>query len=325
MSVRRLLVGADEEGMRLDRYLAARNPGAPGALIQRWLRTGQTRVNGGRARGGYRLVAGEEVRLPPFQPVAREEGGVMVPEWAMRGVEELVLWRDEQVLVLNKPHGLPVHGGSGQSFGSVDVVRALLAREGRGVVGELCHRLDKETSGCLLFALDKSAARRLTGAFRLGQVDKEYLALVRGTPRPASGVIEQALVKGSVRGGGERMVVTSAAGGQSARTRYRVVESYGPFSLVAAMPETGRTHQIRVHLQSLGHPVAGDDKYGDFPMNRSLRPLGLTRMFLHARRIRFTHPATGEILEVQAPLDAVLTGVLQRLGEGSFSLKGSRP
>ncbi|MEO5333568.1 MAG: RluA family pseudouridine synthase [Magnetococcus sp. YQC-5] len=311
LSVRRLLVVPDEAGMRLDRYLAGHNPGAPISLIQRWLRTGQVRVNGGRVRGGYRLAVNEEVRLPPFLSQSMPMD-VEVPEWAIQNVRERILWRDEHILVLNKPHGIPVHGGSGQSWGSVDAVRAVLEREGHGVVPELCHRLDKETSGCLLFGLDKMTTRRLTEAFREGHIHKEYAVLVRGTPNQMAGVIEQPMVKGSLRGG-ERMVIATDRGGQEARTRYRLLERFAEVSLLMAWPETGRTHQIRVHFQWLGHPVVGDEKYGDPDLNRTMRQKGLRRMFLHAQRIEFMHPSTGKKRMIEAPMDAMLTQFLHNL------------
>ncbi|MBF0293903.1 MAG: RluA family pseudouridine synthase [Magnetococcales bacterium] len=311
LPVRHARVNREEAGMRLDRFLADRNAGAPMALIQRWLRTGQTRVNGARAKGGYRLTEGEEIRVPPYQPAVPETGN-KVPEWAVREVAKRILWRDERVLVLDKPHGVPVHGGSGLEWGSVDAVRAWMRGEGGDATPELCHRLDKETSGCLLFGLDKMAVRRLTEAFRQGRVEKGYLVLVKGIPRADAGVIDRPLVKGEARGG-ERMVIAGETVGESARTRYRVLERFRDLALLSAHPETGRTHQIRVHLQWLGHPVAGDEKYGDFLLNRQLRKLGLTRMFLHARHIVFPHPESGKDQAVEAPLDGILTGVLAQL------------
>ncbi|MBF0214907.1 MAG: RluA family pseudouridine synthase, partial [Magnetococcales bacterium] len=205
--VRRVTVSVDEAGMRLDRFLSSHNPGAPPALVQRWLRTGQTRVDGSRATGGYRLEIGQEVRIPPFASRDPNRSVTEAPEWAIQILSARILWRDAQLLVLDKPHGMPVHGGSGQEWGVIDAMRILLAREGQGEVPELCHRLDKETSGCLLFALDKTSARRMSAAFKSKEVEKRYLAWVSGVPRAPSGVIDQSLIKGNTRGG-ERMVVT---------------------------------------------------------------------------------------------------------------------
>ncbi|MEO5346929.1 MAG: RluA family pseudouridine synthase [Magnetococcus sp. YQC-9] len=308
--VRRVRVSADEAGMRLDRFLAHHNPGAPVALVQRWLRTGQTRVDGARASGNLRLESGQEVRIPPF--ASREppsSPAEAVPEWALRILQGRILWRDRHLLVLDKPHGIPVHGGSGQSWGVVDGMRLLLAKEGTDEVPELCHRLDKETSGCLLFALDKPSARKMQEAFKSGAVDKAYWALIAGVPRAHTGVIEQPLIKGSARGG-ERMVIAGGVEGLSARTRYRVLERLGEWALVVAHPDTGRTHQIRVHFQWLGHPLLGDEKYGDAALNKRLRRAGMKRMFLHAQEMRFRHPVTGEKQVVEAPLDAELERML---------------
>ncbi|MBF0262695.1 MAG: RluA family pseudouridine synthase [Magnetococcales bacterium] len=307
--VRRIRVTPDEAGMRLDRFLLVHNPGAPPALAQRWLRTGEARVGGARASGNHRLVDGEEVRLPPFEsrePPPREDG---VPDWALRALQGRILWRDRSLLVLDKPHGMPVHGGSGQAWGVVDAMRLILAREGAGEVPELCHRLDKETSGCLLFALDRVSARRMSEAFKGGAVDKTYWALIAGEPRAATGVIDQRLIKGSARGG-ERMVIAGGREGDPARTRYQILERFGAWTWVAAYPDTGRTHQIRVHFQWLGHPLAGDGKYGDPALNRSLRAGGLKRMFLHARSIRFRHPGSGATVVVESRLDEALEGIL---------------
>ncbi|GAB0056283.1 Ribosomal large subunit pseudouridine synthase C [Candidatus Magnetaquicoccaceae bacterium FCR-1] len=309
LPVRRILVTPDEAGMRLDRFLLVHNPGAPPALAQRWLRAGEARVDGARASGNHRLEPGQEVRIPPFEsrePAAPETG---VPEWALRALHGRILWRDRSLLVLDKPHGMPVHGGSGQTWGVVDAMRLMLAREGAGEVPELCHRLDKETSGCLLFALDKTSARRMSAAFKGGAVDKTYWALIAGEPRATTGMIDQPLIKGNARGG-ERMVIAGGREGDPARTRYEILERFGAWSWVAAYPDTGRTHQIRVHFQWLGHPLAGDGKYGDPALNRNLRDGGLKRMFLHARAIRFRHPVTGAEVVVEARLDEALEGIL---------------
>ncbi|NGZ05409.1 MAG: RluA family pseudouridine synthase [Magnetococcales bacterium] len=310
--VRQIVVTLDEAGMRLDRFIRHHTPGVPPALVQRWLRTGQSRLNGKRAAGSERLEAGQTIRLPPFETraPARPEAHTP-PEWAMRILRDAILWRDPALLIVNKPPGLPVHGGSGQEWGVVDAMRLLLEREGQGEVPELCHRLDKETSGCLVLALNKMTARQMSAAFKSKEVDKEYWAWVAGTPQPPTGIIAQPLLKGATRGG-ERMVV-AAVHGLSARTRYQLLEQHAGFSLVAAYPDTGRTHQIRVHLQWLGHPVAGDEKYGHPEVNRQLRALGIHRMTLHARRIGFVHPATGRRLEIEAPLDAAFTRMQQRV------------
>ncbi len=304
--------------MRLDRYLGDHLPGAPISLLQRLLRTGQVRVNGGRARGGDRLRAGDEVRLPPIRLQPVQEGNVVVPPPLQKRIRQAIVWRDEQVLVLDKPAGLAVHGGSGGKWGAIDLLRAVLAAES-GTGGdpgngrpELCHRLDKGTSGCLLFGLNRTAVRWLTAAFREGRVEKTYQALVRGRPRPGTGIIDRPLLKGVMRGG-ERMVVAADGEGAAAVTRYDLGESFSTASLMTVRPESGRTHQIRAHFQWLGHPLAGDEKYGDRHFNRAMKRIGLNRLFLHAQRLVFPHPDGGAPFSVSAPLEPSLQRLLTAL------------
>lgn len=313
--VQRIRVTPDQNGMRLDRFVREILPGLPPAAVHRLLRTGQVRVDGGRAKGNARLVTGQEIRLPPVRLSVAEPGGEKtIPAWALDALRGRILRRDDAFLVLDKPAGMPVHGGSGQAWGVVDGMRLLLEEEPERP--ELCHRLDRDTSGCLLFGLGKGMTRRLTNAFRGDQVEKRYLALVHGSP-PDRGRLDQALVKGMTRAG-ERMVAADADGAP-AQTLFRVVERFAGLALVEARPLTGRTHQIRVHFQEFGHPLAGDDKYGSWELNRHLRGLGLKRLFLHARFLAFPHPRDGGRVEVEAPLDPALEQVLQRLrtGEGA--------
>ena len=315
LPVRQQEVSEEEAGMRLDRFLRDHLGSLPLSLIQRLIRTGQVRINGGRGRGGVRLNAGDTVRLPPVRAEPPKERG-KAPLKLARTVQNQILWQDDFALVLNKPAAMAVHGGSGQPWGAVDAVRQLLAMEKNGATPELCHRLDKETSGCLLFGLNKTAVRRLAEAFRQGTVEKEYLALVQGRIPSKQGVINQPLVKG-VHTSGERMITTQE-GGQAAQTRYRVEKRFSNATLVAAFPDSGRTHQIRVHFQWLGHPLAGDRKYGDRDFNRTMKNLGLTRMFLHAQKLTFPHPKTAQPIPVTAPLDTVLSQTLARLEKGDF-------
>lgn len=312
--VRKIQVTPDQAGMRLDRFVGESLPGLPLSAIQRLLRTGQVRVDGGRAKGNERLRAGQEVRLPPVRiqdPPAEARGDPTVPPKALDLLRARFLFHDEAVLVLNKPAGMAVHGGSGQPWGVVDAVRLLLTGEGERP--ELCHRLDRDTSGCLLFGLGKVMTRRLTEAFRGDTVEKRYLALVQGTP-PDQGRINHPLAKGMTRAG-ERMVGADADG-DHAETLFRVVERFDGLTLVEVRPLTGRTHQIRVHFQELGHPLAGDGKYGVWELNRRLKSLGLNRLFLHARLLAFPHPRHGRRVEVEAPLDETLASVLDQLRAG---------
>ncbi len=318
--VRQVVVGHREAGMRLDRLLKDNLPDAPLSLLQKLLRTGQVRVDGSRKKGNYRLLQGERVRIPPVrlepQPGhGRGEHGRRCPPKVVADIGKRILYRDSSLLVIDKPAAMAVHGGSGRSWGVVDAVREYLHAESEGdavVSPELCHRLDRDTSGCLLFGLDKYSTRTLTAAFRDGKVDKGYLALVKGRPEPAQGVIDKALQKGVVRSG-ERMVVTDAATGRTARTRYRSERKFADATLMDVALETGRTHQIRVHFQSIGHPLALDGKYGDRLFNRQMKGLGLKRLFLHARRLRFKHPDSGRLVETVAPLDVELKHFLDLL------------
>ena len=315
-SVRRVLITPADVGLRLDRFLNQHFPGVPGSLIQRLLRTGQVRVNSGRVRGGVRLLLGDEVRLPPVRlPDLKEQQ--LPPEHLVRMIKDRIIWRDEHLLVLNKPEGMAVHGGTGNPWGAVDALRRLVRLE-EGESGksrpELCHRLDKATSGCLLFALTLEALRSMATAFRRGTVQKEYLALVRGHPHPEIGVIDLPLSKGVVRSG-ERMVVSTHLG-SAARTRYQVIEKLNQTSLVRVMPESGRTHQIRVHFQSIGHPLAGDNKYGDPHFDEQMKKAGLSRLFLHAEHLSFLHPILGEPCQPHAPLDPILMQILHTQRKG---------
>ncbi len=313
-TVQHLSVTDADAGMRIDRFLHAHWPGMPYSLIHRLLRTGQVRVNSGRARGGVRLAVGDAVRLPPVrleEPDDHPRNRPFPPDSWVRAVRERIVWRDETLLVLNKAEGMAVHSGSGTTWGAVDAVRRLLEWEESLLRPELCHRLDKDTSGCLLLALTPVAVREMAAAFRTGTVEKEYLALVRGHPQPDEGLIDLPLTKGVVRSG-ERMVV-STDHGLAARTRYRVMTRFANASLVQVFLESGRTHQIRVHFQAIGHPLAGDHKYGDSAFDLRMRKTGLHRLFLHARRLSFPHPGTGERISVEAPLDDPLQRVLQNL------------
>ncbi|MBF0153532.1 MAG: RluA family pseudouridine synthase [Magnetococcales bacterium] len=313
--VRHRVVEADDVGMRLDRFLQREIPALPMSALHRLLRTGQVRVDGGRVKGGERLALGQQVRIPPVRLSVQdpdqetEERSRPSDAWSA-ALAERICYQDQHLLVLDKPAGVPVHGGSGQPWGLVDGVRRMQELRGEALP-ELCHRLDKDTSGCLVFGLDPPTVRTMARMFREGEVEKRYLLLVRGVPTPRTGEIAIPLVRGQVRSG-ERMV---AAGpdGKPALTWYRTLASYGAASLVEARPDTGRTHQLRVHCQLRGHPIAGDPKYGEREFNRQMRSAGLKRMFLHAARMNFIHPRSGEPVTLEAPLEAGLQRLLERL------------
>lgn len=307
LPARRLTVGADEAGQRLDNFLFRQLKGVPKGHVYRLLRTGQVRVNSRRVKPEYRLVPGDELRLPPLQPVPQAQPAHPGRRWLER-LQASILFEDEFLLALDKPAGLAVHGGSGVRAGAIEVLR-LLRPQAPGL--ELVHRLDRDTSGCLLFAKKRSALRELHAALRAGRVDKRYRALLAGRWRGGERRVALALEKNRLQSG-ERMVRV-AERGKPAESLFRPLRRFADTTLVEVDIRTGRTHQIRVHAAHLGRPVAGDDKYGDREANRALRVLGLKRMFLHASSLAFPHPRSGERLEIVAPLPAELAAVLARL------------
>ena len=317
--VRQQTVGEDQAGVRLDKALSAWLPGLPRTRLFRLIRKGEVRVNGRRAQGDLRLAAGDVVRIPPVRLEAAADtagaagmtgGGARVrgPSAALRAlVQGAILHEDERLLVLDKPAGVAVHGGSGRDFGIIEVLRAL--RPGESL--ELVHRLDRDTSGCLLVARRPAALRTLHALMRDGAVQKSYLVLVRGRWELGRKRVDAPLLT-HTRVGGER-TVRVGGGGKQALTEFSLVEQIaGRASLLEAELHTGRTHQIRVHAAHCGHPVAGDEKYGDAAFNTELRALGLRRMFLHAHRLGFAWPGGGEV-SYSAPLPAELKQVLDAL------------
>ncbi len=286
-------IGPDRAGQRIDNFLRRQLPGVPKGRLYRLLRRGEVRVNGGRVRAEYRLVEGDEVRVPPAR--IRAEGQPPADKKAAMILEH-VIYEDKRLVVVNKPAGIAVHGGSGVSHGVIELLRH--ARPELKDLG-LVHRLDRETSGCLVIAKRRSALRELHGRFRDGQVEKNYLALVIGDWQFGEQRIDEPLLVHN-RKSGERHVVVSK-GGKPASTLVRLSRTYGKYSLMQCSPETGRTHQIRVHLASAGFPIAGDERYGDEDANRLLRKRGLKRLFLHAQSIAFPDDSGNE-LHFSAPL-----------------------
>lgn len=301
--VRLVEVSSDYAGQRIDNYLLRLLKGAPKSLIYRLLRTGQVRVNSARARPDRRLQAGDTIRIPPLRVSAPR--AVQPPPRLLERLEKSVLLEDREVLVLDKPAGLAVHKGSGLEFGLIEAVRALRPEL---AYLELVHRLDRETSGCLVLAKTPQALRTLHGALRLGAVDKGYLALVRGDWQ--RGTLEVSAPLDKILRGGERLMAVVDQG-RPARTRFKPVSLLRRASLLEVTLATGRTHQIRVHAAHLDHPLAGDDKYGDPEFNREMSRYGLRRLFLHAHRV--TLPLGGREVSVSAPLDEDLKSVLEQL------------
>lgn len=292
-----MTVDEESAGQRLDNYLIRHLKGVPKTHVYRIIRSGEVRVNKGRAGADTRVEAGDVVRIPPVRQ-AEKPAAADSPAPAR---EFPVLFEDEHILAIDKPAGVAVHGGSGVSFGVIEQLRR--ARPGAKFL-ELVHRLDRDTSGILLVAKKRSALTHLQDQFRERETGKTYLALVAGAWPANRKVIDVPLHK-YLQADGERRVRVVAKDdpdGMRAITLVKVARKLEGFTLLEVTIRTGRTHQIRVHLASGGHPIAGDDKYGDFELNKSLPKRGLKRMFLHAWRLQFDHPAGGGRIELLAPL-----------------------
>ncbi len=305
-SVKTLTVDEDSAGQRLDNFLMRHLKGVPKTHVYRIIRSGEVRVNKGRASAEQRVEAGDLVRLPPVRVSAQVQAKADAPAPAR---EFPVLMEDEAMMAIDKPAGVAVHGGSGVSFGVIEQLRR--ARPALANL-ELVHRLDRETSGVLLVAKKRSALKNLQDQFRDRETGKTYLALVLGLWPSNKKVIDSPLMKYTIPNGvgeGERRVKVVGKddpNGMRSITLVRVARTVGPYTLLEVTIKTGRTHQIRVHLASQGHPIAGDDKYGDFEHNKLLQKMGLKRMFLHAWQLKFQHPQSHRPVSLQAPLPTEL-------------------
>jgi len=298
LEVKWLTVDEESAGQRLDNFLIRHLKGVPKTHVYRIIRSGEVRVNKGRASADTRIETGDVVRLPPVRISDK------VAEKAARpapGREFPLLLEDDALMAIDKPAGVAVHGGSGVSFGVIEQLRQ--ARPLAKLL-ELVHRLDRETSGILLVAKKRSALKHVQDQFRERETGKTYLALVQGQWPEKLKVIDSALHKFLLPDGERRVRVTSNedTDGMRSITLVKVAERLEACTLLEVTIKTGRTHQIRVHLASQGHPIAGDDKYGDFEWNKALQKQGLKRMFLHAWRLQFTHPATGKRIELKSNL-----------------------
>ncbi len=309
--MRRVVVGPEQSGQRLDNYLLRIAKGVPKSHVYRVVRSGEVRVNGGRSRAEYRLEAGDELRIPPMR-LARDDARAPAPAQI-----PAVLYEDEHLLVLDKPSGLAAHGGSGIAHGLIERVRA--ARPNQEFL-ELGHRLDRETSGVLLLAKTRRCLVALHEQMRSGQVEKRYLALVLGDWVNDRQHARFSLTKRSL-GGGDRRVFVDEMEGAQAHTIFTLRARLGGLSLLEAELKTGRTHQIRVHLAHLGFPILGDDKYGDFDANRRAAKgefgARLGRMFLHAFRICLSHPVGGAPMVLDSPLPADCADLLEAREPGA--------
>ncbi len=313
-AVRMVSVDAEDAGQRLDNFLIRQLKGVPKTHVYRIIRSGEVRINKGRASADTRLNAGDQVRLPPVRISDKVAEKAARPAPAR---EFPLLLEDEHLIALNKPAGVAVHGGSGVSFGVIEQLRQ--ARPQARFL-ELVHRLDRETSGILLVAKKRSALTHLQDQFRGRETGKTYLALVTGVWPANKKVIDLPLHKYLQADGERRVRVTTAddPDGMRSVTLVRVRQTWParpeqglpPMSLLEVTIKTGRTHQIRVHLASQGCPIVGDDKYGDFDLNKRVHKQGLQRMFLHAWRLQFIHPATGASVQLQADLPPELAAFL---------------
>ena len=299
-------VSLQEAGQRLDNYVQKRLAGVPRSRVYRVIRKGEVRVNGRRAGPETRLQLSDRIRIPPVRVLPRSQPGRPSAQLC-ESIRKAIIYQDEKLLVLDKPAGIAVHGGSGVSFGVIEVLRTLYPDESL----ELVHRLDRDTSGCLLIARHAATLRSLHALLRTDGFEKRYLALVRGRWELGAKRIDVPL-RTDTRVGGERTVRAGASGKPSV-SEFRPVQFFGRTgTLVEVTLRTGRTHQIRVHAQHAGHPVAGDEKYGDAAFNDELRALGLGRMFLHAHSVSFAWPQGGEF-SVNSPLPPQLAALLDEL------------
>lgn len=309
--VRYITITDAHAGQRVDNFLMRELKGVPKSKIYRILRKGEVRVNKKRVKAVYKLEEGDLLRVPP---VAVSEPGV--PAKASGGLRErlnaAILYEDDALLVVNKPSGLAVHGGSGINLGLIEALRQIRP-DARFL--ELVHRLDRDTSGCVMVAKKRSMLKYLHQLLREGQIDKRYYALADGRWPNRRKVVSAPLLKNNLQSG-ERMVQVSPEGKKSI-TEFCVVERFDKATLVEAKPVTGRTHQIRVHAQYAGHPLLGDEKYGPVEGNRYFKGLGLRRLFLHAISLRFKLPDAERYLELKAPLSGELQALLDVMGAGT--------
>ncbi|WP_105902381.1 23S rRNA pseudouridine(955/2504/2580) synthase RluC [Vibrio gangliei] len=299
-------IDADMAGQRVDNFLRNQLKQIPKSMVYRILRKGEVRVNKKRVKAEYKLQAGDTVRIPPVRISAEEYAAPVSTKLdKVSELESCIIFEDDSMLILNKPSGTAVHGGSGLKFGAIEALRALRP-QARFL--ELVHRIDRDTSGILLVAKKRSALRHLQAQFRDKTVQKYYFALVMGEWKASCKVVKAPLLKNEVNS-----IVRVNPNGKPSETRYKVLEKFNQATLVQASPITGRTHQIRVHCQYTGHPIAWDDRYGDRRFDAYTGQVGLDRLFLHAANIKFIHPATEKPMDISAQMEDKLEKVLAGL------------
>lgn len=306
-SVRILVIQSAQADQRIDNFLMSQLKGVPKSRIYRCLRRGEVRVNKARIAASYRLRQGDEVRIPPLR-VSQDSNKEPIPLPILHRIENNLLYEDKNLLILNKPTGIPVHSGSGVSYGIIEALRTLRPE---APFLELVHRLDRETSGCLMIAKKRGILLALHAMQREQRIHKSYLALVKGHWQGGARRVDQPLLKNRLQSG-ERIVKVSVEG-KPASSYFCPKQFYSDATLMEITLETGRTHQIRVHAASLRHPLGGDEKYGDSVFNKELRRLGLRRLFLHARQLIFTLPGETKAIQVTAPLPGDLRAMLKTI------------
>jgi 23S rRNA pseudouridine955/2504/2580 synthase len=302
-----MTIADDFAGQRLDNFLLRTLKGVPKSKIYKIVRKGEVRVNKGRVAVNYRLNSGDIVRIPPVRQSQPDQN--QPHNGLKQSLKDAILFENKEIIVVNKPSGMAVHGGSGISFGVIETLRAMRPEE-KGL--ELVHRLDRETSGCLLITKKRSALKKLHDLIREDGIEKKYHALVLGNWGKKTSLKVDAPLRKNTLKGGER-VVRVDPDGKPSLTYFSVLEKFQDYMLVEALLKTGRTHQIRVHLQHVGTPILGDPKYGDEQANRQIKTLGLYRLFLHAASLAYTDPESGKLMLFKAPMDEELEQVLSVL------------
>lgn len=306
-SVKLVQISEQQAGQRLDNFLFTQLKGVPKGHVYKVIRRGEVRVNKGRVKNVYKLKSGDVVRIPPIRQASETEE-VTLPAGFLQTIEQQIIYEDKGLLVINKPSGVAVHGGSGLNFGLIEGLRVL-----RPDVAflELVHRIDRDTSGCLMVAKSRSTLKQLHDLFRKNQIRKTYLALLHGVLHRDQVCVSAPLEK-SVLQSGERMVRVHPSGKPS-ETLFVPEQRFQSATLVSAYPKTGRTHQIRVHAQSIQHPIVGDERYSPTELRKQFRQLGFKRLFLHAHRLAYRDEESGRVMQFEAPLDPSLKQCLQQL------------
>ncbi|WP_085247695.1 23S rRNA pseudouridine(955/2504/2580) synthase RluC [Gilliamella mensalis] len=311
-------ISEENATQRIDNFLITYLKGVPKSMIYRILRKGEVRVNKKRIKPEYKLSIGDQVRIPPIRMTEKTMPEISTKLNKVADLEKAIIYEDEVMLAINKPSGIAVHGGSGLSFGVIEGLRALRP-EAKFL--ELVHRIDRETSGVLLIAKKRSALKALHEQLRLKQMQKNYLALVKGNWSSDCKVIQAPLLKNVLKSG-ERVVKVDKEG-KASETRFKVEERFDFATLIKASPVTGRTHQIRIHTQYANHPIAFDDRYGDRQFDALLAATKLNRLFLHAASVRFIHPKSLQEMQLHAPMDATLQACLTYLRKDKYQQKES--